>query len=500
MYPIRVPSRVVAISAALALSTISVVARSDQASGAGRSPEAGKIPVTTSSEEARKAFLQGRDLAERLLAQDSIQHFDRALTLDPNFALAALNRATASPTAKEFFDHLKKAVALSGKASNGERLLILATEAGANAAPAKQKDYLDQLVAAYPSDERAHFNMGGYYFGQQDYAAAIEHYKKATELAPRYSPAYNILGYAYRQRGDYPNAEQAFKKYIELIPRDPNPYDSYAELLLKMGRFEESLAQYAKALSIEPNFVASHLGRSADLMYMGKPADAASELQMILGKARSDGDRRTAFFGLAVLAADGRKWDEALGHMDKQFALAEKANDVAAMSGDLQAKGNVLLEMGRVDEADTTFARALKLIEGSNLSQDIKENARLFNHYNRARVALGRNDVTTAQTESKAFRTAADSARNATLVRQARELAGLIALQQKNYDQAIAELQQANLQDPYNLYRLCQAYEGKADKTKAGEFCTKAARLNSLPQLNYAFVRTKAGKIAGPVS
>jgi hypothetical protein len=50
------------------------------------------------------------------------------------------------------------------------------------------------------------------------------------------------------------------------------------------------------------------------------------------------------------------------------------------------------------------------------------------------------------------------------------------------------------------LYRLCQAYEGKADKAKAGEFCTKAARFNSLPQLNYAFVRTKAGKIAGPVS
>ena len=141
-----------------------------------------------------------------------------------------------------------KAVDLSGKASEGERLLILATQAGANGEAAKQKEYLDKLATAHPEDERAHFNLGGYYFGQQDFAQAIEHYRKATELTPGYSPAYNILGYAYRQQGDYANAEQAFKKYIELIPNDPNPYDSYAELLLKMCKYEDAITQYRKAL------------------------------------------------------------------------------------------------------------------------------------------------------------------------------------------------------------------------------------------------------------
>src|SRR5262249_7044651 len=97
-----------------------------------------KIPVTTSSEEARKEFLAGRDLAEKLLITDSLQHYDKAIALDPNFAVAELNRATSSPTAKEFFEHLKKAVALADKASKGERLLILGTEAGANGNPAKQ--------------------------------------------------------------------------------------------------------------------------------------------------------------------------------------------------------------------------------------------------------------------------------------------------------------------------------------------------------------------------
>ena len=65
-------------------------------------------------------------MQEKLRITDSIAHFDKALALDPNFALAELNRANVSPTAKEFFEHLKKAVALADKVSDGERMLITA--------------------------------------------------------------------------------------------------------------------------------------------------------------------------------------------------------------------------------------------------------------------------------------------------------------------------------------------------------------------------------------
>ena len=96
------------------------------------------------------------------------------------------------------------------------------------------------------------------------------HYRKATEIAPKYSPAYNILGYALRQKENYAEAEQAFKKYIELIPNDPNPYDSLAELFLKMGKFDDAITQYRKALAIDPNFLNSHFGIGAALMYQAR--------------------------------------------------------------------------------------------------------------------------------------------------------------------------------------------------------------------------------------
>jgi tetratricopeptide (TPR) repeat protein len=459
-------------------------------------PAAGKLPVTTASEDARKEFLQGRDLAERLLIQDSVQHFDKAISLDPNFAAAELGRATSSPTAKEFFDHLKKAVSLADKASEGEKLLILATEAGANGDTVKQKEYLDKLVALHPNEERAHFNLGGYYFGQQDYAKAIEEYKKATELNPNYSTAYNILGYAYRQQGDYANAEQAFKKYIELIPNDPNPYDSYAELLLKEGKFDDSIAQYRKALSIQPNFVNSHFAISANLMYQGKYDEATAELQKMTEKARSDGERRTALFGQTVIDVDSGKLDKALEDVDKQYALGEKIGDVAAMAGDLQTKGTILLEMGKYAEAKEQFERLLKMTEESNQSKEIKDNTRLFHHYNLATVALGMKDMAKAKAEAEEFRKGAEASKNPAQVRQSHQLLGMIALAEKDYDKAIAELLQTGQQNPQNFYRLCQAYQGKGDNAKAKEFCGKAADFNSLPALNYAFVRTKAKKMA----
>ena len=452
----------------------------------------GKIPVTTSSAEARTEFLQGRDLTEKLKVTDSIAHFQKAVQLDPNFAWAELSLAVSAPTGKEFFEHLDKAVALADKASNGERLLILATKAGANNDAMKQREHLEALVAAYPNDERAHFNLGGYYFGQQDYPKAIEHYKKATELDPSYSTAFNILGYAYRQSGDFANSEKAFQKYIELIPQDPNPYDSYAELLLKMGRNNESITQYRKALSIEPTFVNAHQGIAMAQLYSGKPAEAEKELAEFTKKARTDAERRTALFALTIVHLDAGQTAKALADVDKQYKLGEKSNDVPAMVGDRGLKGLILVESGNPDAAKKEFEAGQKLLEASNLSQEVKDNGKLVHHYNLARVALAKKDFAGAKKEADEFRNGAASAKNPFTVKNSHELDGTIALAEKDWDKAIAELQQANQQNPQNPYRLCQAYQGKGDAAKAAEECRKAADFNGLPNVNYAFVRTKA--------
>jgi predicted negative regulator of RcsB-dependent stress response len=230
------------------------------------------------------------------------------------------------------------------------------------------------------------------------------------------------------------------------------------------------------------------------LTYQGKASEAQAELQKMTQKARTDGERRTALFGQMIVAVDGGKLDQALAELDKQYALGQKTNDVPAMIGDLQLKGNILLEIGKHDDAKQAYEQALKMASDSNQSQAFKDNAARFNHYNLARVAIAKKDLATAKTETETFRKAAEAAKNTNQLKLAHELLGRIALEEKSYDTAIAELGQANQQNPDVLYLLGHAYHGKGDTAKAKESFTKAAKFNSLPQLNYAFVRTKAEK------
>src|SRR6185503_6246993 len=155
----------------------------------------------------------------------------------------------------------------------------------------------------------------------------------------------------------------------------------YAELLLKMGRFDEAITQYNKALAIEPNFINSHFGIAAALAYQGKASEAQAELQKMTQKARTDGERRTALFGQAIVALDSGKFDQALAEVEQEYAIAQKSNDAANMTGDLLLKGNILLAAGKFDDARSAYEQALKTTTDSSLSQQIKDNAALFHHY-----------------------------------------------------------------------------------------------------------------------
>ena len=455
----------------------------------------GKIPITTSSTNAKEQYVKGRTLAENLRAQDSREFLMAAGAKDPGMALAHYSLALSAPTAKDFFQHLKQAVALADKASEGERLMILGLEAGSNADTKLQRDYYERLASAYPKDERAHFLLGGSYFGLQNYPKAIGEYEKAVDLAPDYAPAYNLLGYAHRANGEFDQAETAFKKYIALIPNDPNPYDSYAELLMKMGRFDESIAMYRKALAVDPHFGPSHVGVASNLMFQGKHEAARAELWKFYQAARNDGDRRNALFNTAVTYADEGRFEQALSELTKEYAVAEKIDDEAAMSADVVAMGDVLLESGKADEARKQYLQALELVQGADLSPEVKEDAKLVHHYNLGRVAVRAGDLAGAKEHAAVFLKGATAKKNAAETRQAHELAGTVALAEKNFDQAIAELSQGNQQDAYNLYRMALAYQGKGEATKAAELFQKVANQNTLPALNYSFVRAKAKKM-----
>src|SRR5688572_20615394 len=156
------------------------------AATASAAPDKGKVPITTASEEARQLYLKGRDLTERLRATDAHALFQQAIEKDAGFAMAHLNVGLTAGSTKGFFDALGRAVALADKASPGEALLIKSVEAGAKNDAARQKEYLDKLVRAFPTDERALQLLGNFQFARQEYAAAIATFEKVSRINPAF--------------------------------------------------------------------------------------------------------------------------------------------------------------------------------------------------------------------------------------------------------------------------------------------------------------------------
>lgn len=461
------------------------------------STKEGEIPITTSSDEALELFKKGRELTENIKPQKAIPYFEKAVAKDSNFALAHLNLAfpyyNAGNTEKAF-DAYYKALALVDKVSEGEKLLILAFKEGVDGNTTKVKELYQKLVKAYPKDKRAHDALAGYYYGQQEYASAIEEYKKAIEIDPDFAPSYNSMGYVYSYSGDYPKAEKALRKYAELIPDEPNPHDSLAEILMKQGKFDESIEAYKTALSLDPNFFSAYVGIGTNLMFKGKPDEGREAFQKLYDIAPTDGHRRQALLAKVRSFIDEGKFDKAMEELQKRYAIAEKNNDLLGMADDTERMANLLLETGKLDEAKTKFLKSVELTEKSDLpSKEQKDNAKQGLLFNKARIALKKDDIATAKSKAEEYGKQAEVGNNPFEIRSYHQLLGMIALHEKRYDDALQELQQANLRNPRNLCRMAKAYEGKGEKDKAKEFLTKAANFNEI-STSYAFIRNKAKK------
>jgi tetratricopeptide (TPR) repeat protein len=458
-----------------------------------------KIPITTTSEEARQLYLKGRDLAEKLRATDARRFYEQAVAKDPNFALGYVGLANTSGTTKEFIDAATHAATLAAHVSEGERHIVLGLEAAMKGNAPVVLTHYTELVRLFPNDERAHALLGNIYFGRQEYESAIKHFVRATTINPSFSQPYNQLGYAYRFIDKLTDAETAFKKYIELIPNDPNPHDSYAELLMKMGRFDESIKAYEKALSLDPNFVASYVGIGNDHLFAGRPDQARAAFARIAAVARNTGEKRLAHFWTAASYVHEGATDKALEEIRAEYALAEAERDAASMSGDLVQMGDVLREAGRLDDASARYSEAVTVISKAQVPDEVKQATERNHVFEQARIAVARNDVAAAKGKAAEYATLIAPRKVPFEARQQHELNGLIALAEKRAGAAVQEFTSGNQQDPRILYLTAVALKESGDAQKAAVVAAKAAKFNGLA-FSYAYVKNKAAKISATSS
>jgi len=428
-------------------------------------------------------------------AADAHKRFEAAVAKDGDFALGYLGLAETAPSPREFLDALDRAVALADKASEPEQLMIRGRRAGAAGKPELQKELYTQLVEAYPKDERVLTLLAMFHLDRHEFTETIEVCTRAIAINPSFTSPYNLLGYAYRELERYGDAEKTFQRYIELVPGDPNPYDSYAELLMKTGRFDESIWNYQKAIAIDRNFIWAYVGIANDQMFSGRYEAARKVLARLARVARNDGQRRLALAWTAESFIYERAWDKALGEVARMIALADQAKDYTQKAQDLSFKGNILLEAGRADDAAAAFRAQIEASQRSTSPDEVKESWRRNTLYDQARVALAKRDLITAKACAASYARQVAARRLPGEVSWLHELNGMIALADGKPGVAATELDQANQHDPRVLYLRAAALVESGDAVNARTAIRKAAEWNSL-SLQYGFVRAKAKALA----
>jgi serine/threonine protein kinase/tetratricopeptide (TPR) repeat protein len=217
--------------------------------------------VTTSSTEAYRYYLKGKEHATAYDWDGARQSYEQAVKLDPTFAAAFDGLSFAYwwlNKLRERDEALEKAREFSQKTTEKERLKIEAEYAFViEDNPQKWRQILKETAEKYPKDKAVHNRLGFAYELSGMREQAVEEYNKALALDPSYPEALNLVAYEYIELKNYEKAVEYFKKYISVMPGEPNPFDSLAEAYFLMGSLDEAEENHKKALEIKPDFYLS---------------------------------------------------------------------------------------------------------------------------------------------------------------------------------------------------------------------------------------------------
>jgi tetratricopeptide (TPR) repeat protein len=448
-----------------------------------------EMPITTSSEEAKQLFIQGREDFDNIELEKAAKLFEDAIKKDSIFALAYLYRALSGGGSEVLKNNLEKAISLSDKVTEGEQLLIKARKAFNDNDQKLGREYLNKLITMFPADMLRYFYSGRNFLALGENDSAIVHLKKAIELDAKYAATYNFLGYAYMRSENYVEAEKEFKEYIRLEPERPNPYDSYGEYLLKVGRFDESIENYAKSNEIDPSFTYAFLAIGDIYTFKGDYTKAREYYQMYFDKAKSMDQKMISKFNTALSFIYENKINDAVAIIKIVADSAAKQNLASRLTDAYSSIQYIYTELGDTKEGVAYGKKAIEALEKSNLSEKEKESKLYdltaylaFSHFYN-------NDTKKAMVELEKYKAMAMKKKDDKMYDYYHGL-GLINLKEKKYEQAIENFKKGSPDEPNNLYCLVQAYLRNGNKDEGNKIFNELKNWNQ-NDLSYAIVRNK---------
>ncbi|HEX8335439.1 MAG TPA: tetratricopeptide repeat protein [Pyrinomonadaceae bacterium] len=292
------PSLALALCVAAAVGAVAVyvwvsgrgASRQGPVAASASKPEVGRRARRHSTEvfEAREAYLRGRYFWNKRNAEGvgkSVEHFRRAIDLDPTYAAA--------------YAGLADAYSVLGNYRYGS---LPADECfrRARAAALKAVEVDDELAEAHASLALVRA------YQERDAAGAEVEFRRAVELDPSYPTAHHWYSDFLAMLGRSDEALAAAERAAALDPLSPIISTTVAERLFFARDYERAAERLRRTLELDPDFIQARFFLGLVYVRQGRRPEAVAELKRARALAGGGDARVAAALGQAY-ALTGRK-------------------------------------------------------------------------------------------------------------------------------------------------------------------------------------------------
>jgi serine/threonine protein kinase/tetratricopeptide (TPR) repeat protein len=444
--------------------------------------------ITTSSPEAYKYYIEGRDYHDRAEGRKSIQSMEKAVAIDPEFAMAyrsmamTYNNLTYFTASKK---HIKKAFELTERLSDREKFLIQAEFYRMS-----EKTYdeaieaYEKLLEIYPTDPIGNVNFGILYTDLEEWDKAIELFKVPIQNNDdTFFPYFNLV-FAYGPKGLYGKVQEILEYYLDNFSDNPIIRWALAMNYLSQGKYELAFVELDKALSLYTHWYFI-LSKGDLYLNTGDLAKAEKEYQSVL-EIPEPVAHIVAMERLAALYILQRKFNKAKGQLEQAVENAENIGELNWKSFSHLSLARTYLKAGNPENALNELENVWKIATKEELQND-QRMALLW----KTLAYIEMNMLDDAQKATEELEESIRKGKNQKLMRYFYLAKGKIELGRENYSSAIEEFVKAKSLLPFQhdpiwgeshavfFDSLALAYYKAGDFEKAREEYEKITKLTT---------------------
>jgi len=400
--------------------------------------EVGKI--TTSSIEAYRYYIEGRNYHNKGEGRKSIQSMEKAVAIDPEFAMAYRSMAMAYSNLgydSEMKKYLQKAFELTDRLPDRERYLIQGQFYGKSENTYEEAfEAYDKLLELYTKDFMGNTNLGILYADLEEWDKAIERYEvPINNKDETIFPYYNIAR-AYAAKGLYDEAQEVLEYYLDTFSNDPIIRWTLAQNYLCQEKYDLALVELDRAMSFFPHWY--FVFTEGDIyFYKGDLVKAEKEYQKLL-EVTEPSAQNTGIERLAALYILQGRFNKAKDQIKQAIELADNIGEKAWKSSSHLLLAAIYLKTGNPENVLNELENVWKIAIEEELQND-QRMALLGKTIAYLEMKL----LNDAQRETDELKDLIRKAMNQKLMRYFHLLMGMTELERENYSKAIEEFKKA---------------------------------------------------------